>query len=97
MNTILSVETPVLLSTEGKVASTLLKDGRWGSYWVLDDWAAKEYGKRFFHPSKSQSPEKARLFNASKGFKLATARVMANKRGQPDVRSLINHDFEVVA
>lgn len=67
----------VLLNTDGSIASTRLKDGQYGAFWVLNDVSTARYGKRFFRDSQANTYDRQRASNARRGFVLASARVPA--------------------
>jgi hypothetical protein len=68
----------VLLLADGTLASTMIRDGQYGSYWVLNDTAAAVIGKRFFNTSKARDYRKQHANNLRKGIKVAQARVPAS-------------------
>jgi len=91
-----------------KVASTHFAQGQWGGYWVLNDEAAAQFGKRFLNESKASTGEKQRAAMVKKGFTVGRVRVkgyvamyganaVSVRAGTfPDIDALKAGEYEVV-
>lgn len=86
------------LFLNGTVASLDQRDGQYGFYWILNDAAEAEFGKRFFNPSKAKN---ATDRDKARGFTYGYVRVDAfedrNSNAQPDFAALKEGRYEIVA
>lgn len=69
------LEYHALFTVDGELASTHHGFGQYGEYWVLNDKAARKFGKRFFNPSQARNPDTEYRNNRKKGFVIGRIRV----------------------
>jgi hypothetical protein len=72
------IEIRAPFTLDGELASIDQREGQFGSYWVLNEHAAKAYGKRYFTESEAGTAARRAANNAKKGFVFGIIRV----RGQ---------------
>ncbi|MBC9927256.1 hypothetical protein [Leucobacter sp. cx-169] len=68
---------PALFLLDGTVASTHQASGQYGPFWVLNDAAEEELGRRFLNTSSAQSAKTRAANNRKKGVTVGTIRVAA--------------------
>lgn len=67
----------MLLTLDGKLASTHWCYGPFGESWRLTDTATAFYGRRYLRPSKAIKPATRARYYRKRGFTLTTTRVPA--------------------